>query len=236
MPLGRRRSQCRSLWSTRRTMLAGPGRVVGYGRLGLAQIRSAKAEGRRKPEIREAIAEVQHDQNRTQRAQRKMPFSTSLWSLRSFAVSSAISSRSPNWDRFCRSPALPMPRSEGGAILAGIRSPGLSSHSPNPPLRGRCCATGHTLNLSLRNRSASDHTTALSLVLRLRKTSYGNPLGMVTAQSGFSAMPAAQVAHGSSMRMVLTRSGVIGGAPRGATRTGRPNLPRTSRARFGCSR
>ena len=37
-------------------------------------------------------------------------------------------------------------------------------------------------------------------------------------------------------RMFLTRSGVMGGAPGGATKTGRPNWPRTSRARLGCWR
>lgn len=134
-------------------------------------------------------------------------------------------------------------RSEGGRILAAMLSPGLSTDSSN-----------HTFSPSWRNRSASGRTTAWSFARWLRKTSYWKSAGIVAGQSGFSAMPAAhgflhrlprrgqpevdvqEVAHGSSLRMARIRSGVMGGAPGGATRTGRPNLPRTSRARIGCSR
>lgn len=50
--------------------------------------------------------------------------------------------------------------SSPSSIFAGMLSPGLSTHSSN-----------HTFSPSLRNRSASGRTTALSCVLWLRNTS-----------------------------------------------------------------
>src|SRR5439155_23127502 len=61
-------------------------------------------------------------------------------------------------------------------------------------------------------------------------------IGVSRPRTGEEEVDVEEMTHGSSFRMALTRSGVMAGAPGGATKTGRPNLPRTSRARFGCSR